>query len=96
MCTPGYSSQGKKTKPNPPASLLISHFSYFSVGCFRPLPSASVLLIFVRRFLVNSLENNLCTALLLRASFKLPFPINNIVAIQMSKSKKKYIFKREI
>lgn len=99
MCTPGYSSQGKnKAKPTclsyPFLLLLI-----LSVCCFCPLPVLCPLSLlplshFVRRFLVNSLENGVCTALLLCASFRLPFPLDTIVAIQMSKNKN-YIFKRE-
>lgn len=102
MCTPGYSSQGKnKAKPTclyPFLLLLI-----LSVCCFCPLPvclsvffSLSLLPLshFVRRFLVNSLENSEYTAVLLCASLRLPFPLHTIVAIQMSKNKN-YILKRE-
>lgn len=100
MCTPGYSSQGKnKAKP----TCLSTHSSYCSyflsvvfVLCLSVLFSLSLLPLshFVRRFLVNSLENSECTAVLFCTSLRLPFPLHTIVAIQMSKNKN-YILKRE-
>lgn len=93
-----------KTKPNPPASLpipLTAHtfcLLFLSFACLSYSLSLSLSLLplshFVRRFLVNSLENIECTAVLLGASLRLPFPLHTIVAIQMSKNKN-YILKRE-
>lgn len=89
-----------KTKPNPPASLpipLTAHtfcMLFLSSACLSYSLSLLPLSHFVRSFLVNSLENSVCIALLLCASFRLPFPLDTIVAIQMSKNKN-YTFKRE-
>lgn len=86
-----------KTKPNPSASLpipLTAHtLSVVYVLClfYSPLSFSH----FVRRFLVKSLENHVYTALLLCASFRLPFPLDTIVAIQMSKNKTIYMYERE-
>lgn len=97
MCTPGYSSQGKNEAKPICLSTHSSYCSYFLsvvyVLClfYSPLSFSH----FVRRFLVKSLENHVYTALLLCASFRLPFPLDTIVAIQMSKNKTIYMYERE-